>query len=243
MIEATQRMLRYAVDRLDADWFVLLSGEHRPAVDLHRWESTIAAAGHDALFDAERLPDRLQLRQDEFRAQPIPRANSPSLASLRSAPPPSRPPLHGPSDETQLVRTADRVDGVHPSTRRMGRWPASALRPCTRLVLLPRLAVVRAEPTSRERSPGDRSGRRRVVRAELDPRRGVPAHRAATGPRARDCEHADHLRSRQSPQSPIPAGCSSRSRTSPPPWVRACRSCERSIPRTVQKSSRASTAP
>jgi hypothetical protein len=66
MIEATQRLLRYALDRLDAGWFVLLSGEHRPALDLHQWESSTAAAGYDALFDSERLPDHLHFGRANF---------------------------------------------------------------------------------------------------------------------------------------------------------------------------------
>ncbi len=66
MIEATLRMIRYAVDRLDADWFVLLSGEHRPAVDLGRWEMSTAASGNDAILDAQPLADHLQFGRANF---------------------------------------------------------------------------------------------------------------------------------------------------------------------------------
>jgi Core-2/I-Branching enzyme len=66
MIEATMRMLRYALDRLDADWFVLVSGEHRPAVDLRQWEASTAASGHDAVLDGERLPERLRFGRADF---------------------------------------------------------------------------------------------------------------------------------------------------------------------------------
>ena len=66
MIEATERLLRYAVDRLDADWFVLVSGEHRPAVDLRQWEVGTAASGNDAFLDAEQLPGRLRFGRADF---------------------------------------------------------------------------------------------------------------------------------------------------------------------------------
>jgi Core-2/I-Branching enzyme len=66
MIEASMRMLRYAVDRLEADWFVLLSGEHRPAVDLGQWEIDVEASGNDAYLGAERLPARLRFGTADF---------------------------------------------------------------------------------------------------------------------------------------------------------------------------------
>jgi hypothetical protein len=70
MLEATMRMVRYAVDRLDASWFVLLSGEHRPAADLRQWELNTAKSGNDALLDAERLPDRIRFgAADSLRNQ------------------------------------------------------------------------------------------------------------------------------------------------------------------------------
>jgi hypothetical protein len=68
MIEATTRLLRYAVRELDADWFVLLSGEHRPAVDLSRWECDVAASGADALVRADELPPRLRFGWRDFEA-------------------------------------------------------------------------------------------------------------------------------------------------------------------------------
>src|SRR5580704_6178535 len=60
MIDATLRLLRYAVDNLDSDWFVLLSGEHRPATYLTRWEEEVAGAGLDAYLPAERLSGHLE---------------------------------------------------------------------------------------------------------------------------------------------------------------------------------------
>lgn len=66
MIEATLRMIRYAVDHLNADWLVLLSGEHRPAVLLQQWEAATAMSGNDALLAAEQLPARLRFGTKEF---------------------------------------------------------------------------------------------------------------------------------------------------------------------------------
>jgi hypothetical protein len=68
MIEATTRLLRYAVEELDAEWFVLLSGEHRPAVDLSLWEREVAATGADALVRADELPGRLRFGWRGFAA-------------------------------------------------------------------------------------------------------------------------------------------------------------------------------
>ena len=68
MVEATQRLLRFATERLDADWFVLLSGEHRPAVDLGPWEACTARSGNDALLGARRLPERLHFGARDFDA-------------------------------------------------------------------------------------------------------------------------------------------------------------------------------
>ncbi len=68
MIEATGRLLRYAVEELDADWSVLLSSEHRPAVDLARWESEVAASGADSLVRADELPARLRFGWRDFEA-------------------------------------------------------------------------------------------------------------------------------------------------------------------------------
>ncbi len=66
MIQATGNLVRYAVEELDADWFVLLSGEHRPAVDLARWEREVAASGADAIVRAEELPARLHFGWRDF---------------------------------------------------------------------------------------------------------------------------------------------------------------------------------
>lgn len=60
MVDATLRLLRYAAEHIDAEWFVLLSGEHRPVVDLERWEGSIADSGADAFARADLLPSRLR---------------------------------------------------------------------------------------------------------------------------------------------------------------------------------------
>jgi hypothetical protein len=60
MVEATLRLLRFGVEVLRADWLVLLSGEHRPVVDLEQWERDTARSGVDALAQAIELPPRLK---------------------------------------------------------------------------------------------------------------------------------------------------------------------------------------
>jgi hypothetical protein len=56
IVAATLRMIRFAYQDLGADWFVMLSGEHRPVVDLRQWERSIMASGTDAFAEAEALP-------------------------------------------------------------------------------------------------------------------------------------------------------------------------------------------
>jgi Core-2/I-Branching enzyme len=60
MIDATLRLLRYGLDNLESDWFVLLSGQHRPATDLSRWERHVAHENFDAYLPAQRLTGRLE---------------------------------------------------------------------------------------------------------------------------------------------------------------------------------------
>lgn len=60
IVEATLRMVRFALEQLRADWFVVLSGEHWPVTDLCQWEKATAASGIDAFVEADRLPKRLR---------------------------------------------------------------------------------------------------------------------------------------------------------------------------------------
>jgi hypothetical protein len=60
MIDATLRLLRYGVENLASDWFVLLSGQHRPAMDLSRWEAHVAHEEFDAYLPAQPLAGRLE---------------------------------------------------------------------------------------------------------------------------------------------------------------------------------------
>ena len=57
IVEASLRLLRYGVEELDASWFVFLSGEDRPVVDLARWEREMESADIDGLVPA-RVVDR-----------------------------------------------------------------------------------------------------------------------------------------------------------------------------------------
>lgn len=59
IVEATLRMFRFAHEELDAAWFVVISGEHWPVVNLESWERDVAEKGVDALLPAQELPRRL----------------------------------------------------------------------------------------------------------------------------------------------------------------------------------------
>jgi hypothetical protein len=58
VVEASLRLLRFAADELDADWFVLLSGEDRPVRELAAWERELMASGSDGLVPGRRLTAR-----------------------------------------------------------------------------------------------------------------------------------------------------------------------------------------
>lgn len=60
IVEATVRLVGAALERLDADWFVVLSGEHWPVADLAAWEASFLGSGADAFMPAVRLPRRLR---------------------------------------------------------------------------------------------------------------------------------------------------------------------------------------
>jgi hypothetical protein len=66
MVDATLRLLRFGAGELDADWLVLMSGEHRPLVQLGHWEDEMARSGVDALAPAEELPTRLRFGRAEL---------------------------------------------------------------------------------------------------------------------------------------------------------------------------------
>lgn len=58
VVDASLRLVRFAAESLDADWFVFLSGQHRPVVDLAEWERTLAAADIDGLVPAKPITTR-----------------------------------------------------------------------------------------------------------------------------------------------------------------------------------------
>jgi hypothetical protein len=49
LVDVSLQLVRYARDSLDADWFVLLSGDDRPVVDLASWEEDIRRSGIDGV--------------------------------------------------------------------------------------------------------------------------------------------------------------------------------------------------
>ena len=68
IVERTLQMMRDAIRLVDADWFVIISGEHRPVTDLGQWERATAASGADALVEADTLPPRLRFGPPDGRA-------------------------------------------------------------------------------------------------------------------------------------------------------------------------------
>ncbi len=60
IVEATLRMFRFAAEKLQASWFVVVSGEHWPVVNLAAWEQTLPACPFDAFLPAQQLPGRLR---------------------------------------------------------------------------------------------------------------------------------------------------------------------------------------
>jgi Core-2/I-Branching enzyme len=69
IVERTLQMLRDAIRLADADWFVIISGEHRPITDLGRWERATVASGADALVEADALAPHLRFGRGSGRAE------------------------------------------------------------------------------------------------------------------------------------------------------------------------------
>jgi hypothetical protein len=65
MIAATLRLLRYAVENLSSDWFVLLSGEHRPVTDLQVWEREVMESHLDAFLPSEGLHGHIRFGRSQ----------------------------------------------------------------------------------------------------------------------------------------------------------------------------------
>ena len=61
-------MVKFALEELHADWFVVLSGEHWPVADLRAWEHATVSSGVDAFVKADPLPTRLRFGRgdDDF---------------------------------------------------------------------------------------------------------------------------------------------------------------------------------
>lgn len=61
IVEATLRLMREALEGVQADWLVVVSGEHWPVTDLSAWESELGRDQIDAYLLGMRLPRRLRL--------------------------------------------------------------------------------------------------------------------------------------------------------------------------------------
>jgi hypothetical protein len=90
IVEASLRLLAYAVDHLDAQWFVFLSGADRPIVDLASWERTLVVPGFDgivagrpittrAAFGRRPTGDDLNYARYVYRWRPLPFSGSEAL--------------------------------------------------------------------------------------------------------------------------------------------------------------------
>jgi hypothetical protein len=90
VVEASLRMLRHARDVLDADWYVFLSGDDRPVVDLARWEQSDLTPELDGIVPARPLttrptfgrrptPDDLNYARYAYRWRALPEARGPVL--------------------------------------------------------------------------------------------------------------------------------------------------------------------
>jgi Core-2/I-Branching enzyme len=69
IVDRTLQMMRDAIRLADADWFVIISGEHRPVTDLGQWERATVASGADALVEADALAPRLRFGRGSGRAE------------------------------------------------------------------------------------------------------------------------------------------------------------------------------
>jgi hypothetical protein len=58
VVEASLRLLRFATDEFDPDWFVFLSGEDRPVRDLAVWENELASSRSSGFVPARELTTR-----------------------------------------------------------------------------------------------------------------------------------------------------------------------------------------
>jgi hypothetical protein len=66
IVDVTLSMIAVALEQVNAQWLVVLSGEHRPVTDLATWERATWDSGADALVDDRPLPGRLRFgRADE----------------------------------------------------------------------------------------------------------------------------------------------------------------------------------
>jgi hypothetical protein len=65
IVDASLRLIRFAREQLDAQWMVIVSGEHWPVTDLSAWEERLRTSGVDALMPAAALPARLHFGKRE----------------------------------------------------------------------------------------------------------------------------------------------------------------------------------
>jgi hypothetical protein len=60
IVDATLRLLRFATEHLQAEWMVIVSGEHWPVLELSAWERELGSRGADVIMPCSMLPRRLR---------------------------------------------------------------------------------------------------------------------------------------------------------------------------------------
>ncbi len=70
IVERTLQMTRDAIRLVDADWFVIISGEHRPVTDLGQWERATVASGAGRAGGGGRIAAASSVRSDAATRTP-----------------------------------------------------------------------------------------------------------------------------------------------------------------------------
>jgi Core-2/I-Branching enzyme len=69
IVDATLRMIEFAKQDSDPDWYIVVSGEDWPICSLSAWEESLVSGRHDALVEArlaERVPRDVPIEHDRF---------------------------------------------------------------------------------------------------------------------------------------------------------------------------------
>ena len=185
IVEATLRMVRYAVEELRADWFVVLSGEHWPVADLHEWENATSLSSIDAFVEADPVPERLRFGRARRGRQHVPVPMCPLLAEREAAQGGRRPPCDRWALEDQPLSQSDHLSGVLAPPRSLVLRPAQNEGTPAGLDVLQGFAVDCIQPPVRGSHPPHGPSGHSVVPPRAHSRRDLFPHRAAPRRRSR----------------------------------------------------------